>query len=230
MHNQSWREWMQTHSMVGVLSLVGDGLANHQEDLQKIGARNSTKLHWKQLECTWKHRLAECVFSTAYVPGKKSNQSSPSQGCFLQDPEACNTISPYFLQGFLAPSTINPSVCSCPCTFRFKLKRTDPHAHTRFVPIMPMMEKIWENQGGCRESRWMCCCVASCYLLLPSHYAWFLGFLMLIKIHWRSSDSFAEMPIVRMPKGRFANTAPFPHRGPCKKEGCLLPKWRFAIC
>lgn len=106
----------------------------------------------------------------------KKNLISPSQGCFLQDPEACNTISPYFLKGFLAPSTINPSVRNCPCTFRFKLKRTDPHAHTRFVPIMPMMEKIWENQGGCRESRWMCCCVASCYLVLPSHYAWFLVF------------------------------------------------------
>lgn len=34
-----------THSVVGVLSLVGDGLANHQEDLQKIGARNSTNLN-----------------------------------------------------------------------------------------------------------------------------------------------------------------------------------------
>ena len=67
-----------------------------------------------------------------------------------------------------------------------------------------------ENRGGCD---------ASCFLVLPSHYAWFLFFLMLIKKnHWRNSDSFAEMPRARMPKGRFANTAPFPHRGPCEKK------------
>ena len=28
---------------------------------------------------------------------------------------------------------------------RFKLNRTDPHAHTRLVPIMPMMDKTWDG-------------------------------------------------------------------------------------
>lgn len=29
---------------------------------------------------------------------------------------------------------------------------------------------------------------------------------------------------MRMPKGRFANTAPFPHRGPWEKRGLLATK------
>lgn len=46
-----------THSVVGVLSLVGDGLANHQEDLQKMGqkfnkvALKATGMHLKASTC-----------------------------------------------------------------------------------------------------------------------------------------------------------------------------------
>lgn len=68
-----------------------------------------------------------------------------------------------------------------------------------------------ENHGGCVAvlPRATLCCLVT----MPGSL-----FFMLIKIHWRSSDTFAEMPIVRMPKGRFANTAPFPHRGPWEKR------------
>ena len=93
-------------------------------------------MDWQIIRKTWRSDT-DCFTGNSLISFGGSKSLIPTNGCFTLNSElhkvcSCWLIRPQRRQ-CVAEETAH--------ALRFKLKRTDPQAHTRLVPIMPMMDK-----------------------------------------------------------------------------------------